>query len=152
MFDGLRLDALGRRHDEQRRIDAGGAGQHVVHEALMTGHVDEAELAAVAEVAVGVAQVDGDAARLLLLEAIGIDAGQRLHQRGLAVIDMARRSDDHDKGSSARRSASARCDGLACARASFRKPAASSPAPVNSARRSQCSASTTSRGTPLPAR
>ena len=149
MLDGLRLDAFRRRHDEQRRVDAGGAGQHVVNEALVTGHVDEAQLPSVAEIAVGVAQVDGDAACLLLLEAIGIDAGQRLHQRGLAMVDMASGPDDHDKGSSARRSPSARCDGLACARASFRKPAASSPAPFISARRSQCSASTTSRGDAL---
>ena len=95
MLDGLRLDALGRRHDQQRRVDAGGAGQHVVHEALVARHVDEAELAAAAEVAVGVAEIDGDAARLLLLEAIGVDAGQRLDQRGLAVVDVARGADDH---------------------------------------------------------
>jgi len=152
MLDRLRLDAFGRRHDQQGRIDAGGAGQHVVHEPLVTGYVDEAELAAVAEIAVGITEVDGYAARLLLLEAIGVDTGQRLHQSGLAVIDMARGSDDHDKGSSARRSASARCEGLAWARASLKKPAASSPAPPISARRNQCSASTRSRSTPLPAR
>ena len=36
------------------------------------------------------AQLDGDAARLLLGEAIGVDAGQRPDQRGLAVVDVAR--------------------------------------------------------------
>src|SRR5690349_7889045 len=61
----------------------------------MAWHVDEAELAAIAEIAVGVAQIDGDAARLLLLEAVGIDAGQRFDQGGLAVVDMARGADDH---------------------------------------------------------
>ena len=95
MLDGLRLDALGRRDDQQGGVDAGGAGQHVVHEALVARHVDETELPAVAQVAVGVAEIDGDAARLLLLEAVGIDAGQRLHQRRLAVIDMTRGADDH---------------------------------------------------------
>ena len=95
MLDGLRLDAFGRRHDQQGGIDAGGAGQHVVHEALVARHVDEAELPAVAQVAVGVAEIDGDAARLLFLQAIGIDAGQRFDERGLAVIDMARGADDH---------------------------------------------------------
>ena len=44
---------------------------------------------------VGEAEIDGDAARLLLLQAVGIDAGQRLHQRRLAVVDMARGADDH---------------------------------------------------------
>src|SRR5205814_4455999 len=95
MLDGLRLDPFRRRHDQKRGIDASRAGQHVVHEALMARHVDEAELAAVTEVAVGVAEVDRDAARLLLLQAIGIDAGQRLHQRGLAMVDVARGADDH---------------------------------------------------------
>ena len=95
MLDGLRLDALRRRHDEQRCIDAGGTGQHVVHEALMAGHVDEAQLAPVSQVAVGIAEIDGDAARLLFLQAIGIDAGQRFHQRGLAMVDMTGGADDH---------------------------------------------------------
>ena len=95
MLDRLRLDAFRRRHDQQRGIDAGGAGQHVVHEALVARHVDEAELPAVAQVAVGVAEIDGDAARLLFLQAIGVDAGQRFDQRGLAVIDMACGADDH---------------------------------------------------------
>ena len=100
MLDRLRLDALGRRHDQQRGIDAGGAGQHVVHEALVARHVDEAELPAVAQVAVGVAEIDGDAARLLFLQAIGVDAGQRFDQRGLAVVDMACGADDHAAPSS----------------------------------------------------
>jgi hypothetical protein len=95
MLDGLRLDALGCRHDQQCGVDAGGPGQHVVHEALMARHVDEAELAAVAQVGVGIAEIDGDAARLLLLEAIGIDAGQRFDERGLAVVDVACGADDH---------------------------------------------------------
>ena len=45
-------------------------------------------------VLVGEAEVDGDAARLLFLQPIGIGAGQRLHERALAVIDVAGRSDD----------------------------------------------------------
>ena len=40
------------------------------------------------------AQVDGDAAPLLFLQAVRVDARERLHQRGLAVIDMAGRADD----------------------------------------------------------
>ena len=152
MLDGLRLDAFRRRHDEQGGVDAGGAGQHVVHEALMARHIDETQLPAVAQVAVGIAEIDGDAARLLFLQAIGVDAGQRFDERGLAMVDMTRGADDHASGSSARRAASARCAGLACARASPRKPAASSPAPPATARSSQCSASTGSRATPLPAR
>src|SRR5471030_2773686 len=95
MLDGLWLDALGGRNDEQCSVDADGAGQHIVHEALVARHVDEAELPSISQIAVGIAEVDRDAARLLILEAVGIDSGQRFDQRGLAVIDMARGADDH---------------------------------------------------------
>ncbi len=60
---------------------------------------------------------------LLLLQAIGIDAGQRADQRRLAVIDVARGADDHDaspacgeSGSSARRSASSRSSSVQLSR------------------------------------
>ena len=42
----------------------------------------------------GEAEVDGDAAALLLFEAVGVDAGEGLDQRGLAVIDVAGGADD----------------------------------------------------------
>ena len=48
----------------------------------------------VADRGVREAQLDGDAARFLFLEAIGIDAGQRLDERALAVIDVAGGADD----------------------------------------------------------
>ena len=40
------------------------------------------------------AELDGDAAFLLFLQAIGIDAGERVHERALAVIDVAGGADD----------------------------------------------------------
>jgi hypothetical protein len=64
-----------------------------VHEALVARHVDEAELNAVVH-EMGEADVDRDAAGALLLPAIAVDAGERLDQRGLAVIDVARGADD----------------------------------------------------------
>ena len=48
---------------------------------------------------VGEAEVDGDAAGLLLLQPVGVDAGQRPDQRGLAVVDVAGGADDHGPGS-----------------------------------------------------
>ena len=39
----LRHHAVVGRDDQQHEIDAGRAGQHVVHELLVAGHVDEAE-------------------------------------------------------------------------------------------------------------
>ena len=46
------------------------------------------------KVQVGEAEVDGDAAALLFLEAVGVDAGEGLDQRGLAVVDVAGGADD----------------------------------------------------------
>ncbi len=54
----------------------------------MTRHVDEAEHPPVAERLIGEAEVDGEAALLLLAQAVGVDAGQRLDERGLAVVDV----------------------------------------------------------------
>ena len=39
-------------------------------------------------------QVDGQAALLLLLETVRVDARQGLHQSGLAVVDVARGADN----------------------------------------------------------
>ena len=81
------------------------AGQHVLDEALVPRHVDEADLVVVGEPA-GEAEVDGDPAPLLLGEAIGVDARQRFDERGLPVIDVAGRADDasfaHRSGSLSR--------------------------------------------------
>ena len=120
MLARLRHHAVVGGDDQQHEIDAGRAGQHVVHEFLVARHVDEAEHGAVRRRQIGEAEIDGDAARLLLLQPVGIDAGQRPHQRGLAVIDMAGGADDHGAGSgrgaAARRSASAICAGESAAR------------------------------------
>src|SRR5687768_9108430 len=93
MLAGLRLDRLVRGDDEQRAVDAADAGEHVLDETLVAGNVDEADLVVVGEPA-GKAEVDGDAAAFLFGKAVGVDAGERAHERGLAVIDVARRSDD----------------------------------------------------------
>ena len=95
MLAGLRHHAVVRRDHQQHDVDAGGAGQHVVHEALVARHVDETEHLAIRQRRIGVTEVDGDAARLLFLEAIGIHAGERLDERRLAVIDVASGADDH---------------------------------------------------------
>ena len=41
------------------------------------------------------AEIDRDAPSLLLGQPVGIDAGERAHERGLAVIDVARGAEDH---------------------------------------------------------
>ena len=74
----LRHDAVVGGDDEHHEIDAAGAGQHRAHQLLVARHVDEAERVAVRVALVGEAEVDGDAALLLLRQPVGIDAGQRL--------------------------------------------------------------------------
>ena len=79
------------KHDE---IDAANAGKHVLDETFVSGHVDEPDTGAVVQIQVGKSDVDGDPAFLLFLEPIGIDAGERPYQCGLAVIDVAGRPGD----------------------------------------------------------
>ena len=98
VFAGLRHDTVIERHHQQRRIDSGGAGQHGVYETLVARHIDEAERPS-RRVGIGEAEIDRDAATLFLREPIGVDAGERLHQRGLAVVDMTRGADDHGRPS-----------------------------------------------------
>ena len=53
------------------------------------GHVDDLDHEAARLLEEGEAEVDGDAARLLLGQAVGVGAGERLDQRRLAVVDVA---------------------------------------------------------------
>ena len=96
MLARLRHHAVVRCHHQQGEIDSRGTGEHGVDEALVAGHVDEAQHAAVIQRLVGVAELDRNAARFLLLEPIGIDAGECMHQRGLAVVDVSGGADDHE--------------------------------------------------------
>ena len=93
----LRHDAVVGGDEEKREVDAGRAREHRRHQPLMAGHVDEADALAgrAVDVEIRVAQLDADAAPLLLRQAIGVDAGERAHQRRLAVVDMAGGADDH---------------------------------------------------------
>ncbi len=93
MFAGLRHDAVVGGHDEQGEIDAGRPGEHVLDEAFVPGNIDDAQ-AKFAEIEPGEADVDGDAAFFFLGQAIAVDAGEGLDQRGLAVIDMAGGAED----------------------------------------------------------
>src|SRR6185295_7281571 len=69
------------------QIEPGGAGDHRLDEPLVAGDIYDGD-PALAEVEAGEAELGRDPARLLDREAIRVDAGQRQHQRGLAVIDV----------------------------------------------------------------
>jgi len=55
----------------------------------MAGDVDDAGARAVGQREVGEAEIDRNPALFFLLQPIGILAGERLDERGLAVIDVA---------------------------------------------------------------
>jgi len=97
MFDRLRHRAVVGCDHQQHMIDASRAGQHVVNEFFVTRHVDETQHLTARQGLIRVAEIDRDAARLLFLEAIGIDAGQCLDQRGLAMVDVTSGTDNHDQ-------------------------------------------------------
>ena len=89
MLAGLRHDGFVGRNDQHHHVDAAHAGKHVLDESLVTGHVDEADGRLSIEREIGESDIDRDAALLLFLEPVGINAGERLHERGLAVIDVS---------------------------------------------------------------
>jgi hypothetical protein len=95
---GLGHDALVGRHHQQHQIEAGRAGHHRADESLVAGHVDHRDPRAAGQIEVREAQLGGDAARLLDRQPIGVDAGQRVDQRGLAVVDVAGGADDEGPG------------------------------------------------------
>ena len=90
---GLRPRALSRVDDQQEEVDAGRARDHRAHETLVAGNVDEREPPAVGEVERRVAEVDRDPACLLLGQPVGVLAREGVHERRLAVVDVARCAD-----------------------------------------------------------
>ena len=90
MLSGLRHRSIVGGNDEQREVDPGSTGKHVVDQLFMAGNIDETEF-----FGIGIAEVDRDASRLLFFQAVAINAGQGFDQRCFAVIDMAGGADDH---------------------------------------------------------
>ncbi len=93
MLDRLGHDAVVRGDHHQVEVDPRGPGDHRAHEALVAGHVDDGQAPPARERELRVAEGDRDAARLLLGQAVGVDARERGDQRGLAVVDVARRAE-----------------------------------------------------------
>ena len=105
----LRHDGVVGGDGEEDEIHALRAGHHRPDELLVAGHVDEREDDAVPR-RVGEAEVDGDAALLLLGETVGIGAGQGFHQRALAVVDVPGGADENARTVHARYSREAMKD------------------------------------------
>ena len=90
----LRHHRLVGRDHQYHGVDAVCAGQHVAHEALVPGHVDEGGHDPGSELRVREAEVDRDPALLLLFEPVGVGARECPHERALAVVDVAGGPDD----------------------------------------------------------
>ncbi len=93
VLPGLRLHPFVGGDHQQHDPDAAQPGQRIVQEPLVARYVDEADLE-VAFLEMGEADVDGDAAVLLLAPAVAVDTGKRLDERCLAVVDVAGSADD----------------------------------------------------------
>jgi hypothetical protein len=88
VFARLRHHGFVGRNDEHDQIDPVSTGEHVLDEALVPWNIDEAKLK-VADHQIRKSDVDSDASLLFFFEAVGVDTGERLDQRGLAVVNVA---------------------------------------------------------------
>src|SRR5258708_19323472 len=93
MFAGRWLDGVVGGNYQQHHINTGRAGKHVADESFVAGDVHKSETHA-AFLQECEAQIDSDAAALFFFEAIGMSAGERLHQGGFAMIDMTGGADN----------------------------------------------------------
>jgi len=121
---GLGHDGAVGGHDQQVEVDAGGAGDHRAHEALVARYVDDRQGAARRQIEPCVAELDRDPARLLLGEAVGVDPGQRADQRRFAVVYVA---GSPERQRAVHREPSARLTSSASASVSVRGSSSSSP-------------------------
>ncbi len=84
----LRHHAVVGGDDHQEQVDAGGAGDHRAHEALVPRHVDDRQPPPGRQPERRVAELDRDAAPALLRQPVGVGPGERADQRRLAVVDV----------------------------------------------------------------
>ncbi len=97
VLSGLGHDAFIGGDNQQGQVNAAHSGQHVLDEALVSGHIHNAHFLAAGQFQPGEAEVDGHAPFLFLAQAVGVNAGQGLHQGGLAVVNMSGGTQDkHD--------------------------------------------------------
>ena len=108
MLARLRHHPIIAGHHQQRVIDTANAGQHIGQKLFVTGDVDKTQHPPVGLRPVGVAEVDSHPARFLFRQAIGVDAGNRLQQRGFAVVNVAGSGNNHLNNISINRVSSSR--------------------------------------------
>ena len=95
MLARLRHHTFASVHTQDHRIESAGARHHRADQRLVPGHVHQIAAPAARQHERGEPQDERHAARLLLVQPIRIRAGQRFHERGLAVIDVPGSADGH---------------------------------------------------------
>jgi len=94
MLDGLGHDAFIGGDHQEGQVHPAGAGDHLLDELLVPGHVHHAQKYPIAQIELGETQLDADAPLPLFFQAIGIGAGQGGDQRCLAVVHVAGCAED----------------------------------------------------------
>jgi hypothetical protein len=94
MLAGLDVRPLVARDDEEDDVDRRRPRDHVLDEPLVARHIDDPDLSPVLEGERGEAEVYCHLPLFFLLEAVGVDARERLDERALAVVDVPGRSHD----------------------------------------------------------
>ena len=89
----LRLDRFVRRDHQQHQIDPADARQHVPHKSLVPRHIHQPQ-PSLPELQKRESQVNRDAAPFFFFQAVGVRAGERLDQRGFAVVDVSSGADN----------------------------------------------------------
>ncbi len=90
----MRFDGFVGGDDQQHQIDSRCARQHVADETLVPRHIDKSKADA-AFFQERETQIDGDAAALFFLQAVGMRTGEGFDQRRLAVVNMPGRTDNY---------------------------------------------------------
>ena len=88
MLPRLLPHALAGIDDQQEQVDPRGPRDHVSDEPLVARHVHQGQPQTVAQIERRIAEVDRDAAPLLLGQPVRILSGQRPDEPGLAVVDV----------------------------------------------------------------
>src|SRR4051812_48532650 len=101
---------VGRDREHHRRRGT-ETGKHVRDESLVPGHVDERDLRPARQGRPREPEINRQPPPALLRPAIGLHAGERAHQRRLAVVDVTRGRDDVHQAVSTAFSTSASCSG-----------------------------------------
>src|SRR5438876_1115128 len=94
MLAGLRHHALIGSDCQHYQVDTACAGEHVFDKALVPWHIHESEMS-IADGRFGEPEIYGNAALFFLGKTIRVNAGQRLDECGLAVIDVPCGADNY---------------------------------------------------------